>query len=54
MGRLGVPSVPPTCPARSLSSEPRSPRLYVGELDLVCLQTGEEVEKHTSDDHGLL
>lgn len=29
MGWLGVPAKPPTCPARSLSSEPLSPSLYV-------------------------
>lgn len=42
-------------PARhgSLSSEPLSPSLYVGELDLVCLQTGGG-KKDTSDDHWLL
>lgn len=53
MGWPGVPSVPPTCRARSPSSEPRSPRLYVGELDLVRLQTGEKVERDTSGDHWL-
>ena len=54
MGWPGVPPVPPTCWAQSLSSEPQSPRLYVRKLDLVRLQTGEEVEKDPSDDHWLL
>ena len=53
-GQLGVPSAPPTSRAQSLSSEPRLPRLYVGELDLVHLQTGEEEEEYTSGDHWLL